>query len=94
MQSNIYSFAPAYIIVCLDILWKEYHGHSLTISISELDGNSEFIQCNENSGYDRPRDMLDMDMDREGFPKKDVLLNFVQMRGGGRALPKFFVTFS
>ena len=33
-----------YIIVCLDILWKEYHGLSLTISISELDGNSEFSQ--------------------------------------------------
>ena len=31
---------------------------------------------------------------REGFTKKvALLLDFVQM-GGGRALPKFFVTFS
>ena len=33
-------------------------------------------------------------LDREGFQKKVVLLNFVQMRGVGRALSNFFVTFS
>ena len=32
---------------------------------------------------------------REGFPKKvAVLLDFVQMRGGGRTLPKSFVHYS